>query len=120
MHQYTIFFQGATGVTVFESTTDSKIYYGEIESHTEVFQTSISSATTYEFSVKLIAPEKEILTSSGTYATTHMESNEGTIKCYTNPLPIDGKPTKIKVIMNKSHFFYSTKIFRIDCFCLFK
>ena len=76
---------------MYEGTTDSKLYYGDIESHSKTFQTSISSATTYEFSVKLIAPEKEILTSSGTYETTDMESNEGTIKCYTNPLPIDGK-----------------------------
>ena len=44
----------------------------------------IDSANTYEFYVKLIAPNMEY------YDSTVMESNEATITCYTNPAKLSG------------------------------
>ena len=70
---------------------------GNIETHELVISDtvadlteSIASATTYDFSVKLVADKMETLTSAGFYETIEMESNEATVKCYTNPAQLSG------------------------------
>ena len=40
--------------------------------------------------MKLVADKMETLTSAGFYETIEMESNEATVKCYTNPAQLSG------------------------------
>ena len=54
------------------------------QSHSLDYTQDIDSASTYEFSVKLVAPNMEY------YDSTVMESNEATITCYTNPTKLTG------------------------------
>ena len=54
------------------------------QSHSLDYTQDIDSASTYEFSVKLVAPNMEY------YDSTVMESNEATITCYTNPTKSTG------------------------------
>ena len=84
---------GSTGTVIYEGTYDD----GSIETHELVISDTvadlsenIASATTYDFSVKLVADKMETLTSAGFYETIEMESNEATVKCYTNPAQLSG------------------------------
>jgi len=85
--------ESSTGTVIYEGMYDD----GNIETHELVISDtvadlteSIASATTYDFSVKLVADKMETLTSAGFYETIEMESNEATVKCYTNPAQLSG------------------------------
>ena len=93
---------GSTGTVIYEGTYDD----GSIETHELVISDTvadlsenIASATTYDFSVKLVADEMETLTSAGYYETIEMESNEATVKCYTNPAQLSGMYKILRVWM---------------------
>ena len=75
---------GTTGETLYFGTTESETF-NMSQSHSSDYTQDIDSASTYEFSVKLVAPLMEY------YDSTVMESNEATITCYTNPAKLTGK-----------------------------
>mgnify|MGYP001192732995 CR=1 FL=1 len=68
-----------------EEFTQAKDYSGEIGDHSLDFSQHIYPATTYEFTVKLVAPDLE------TYGSEEMESNDISITCYSNPSKLLGK-----------------------------
>ena len=76
---------GETGETMSEESTQAKDYSGEIGDHSLDFSQHIYPATTYEFSVKLVAPDLEA------YASEEMESNDISITCYSKPSKLLGK-----------------------------
>ena len=80
----------ATDNVVYEGTSDITYNDGSIWTRKVSINESIASATTYEFSVKIIVDNIQTLTSDGTYEFTEMESEEGSVKCYTNPAQLLG------------------------------
>ena len=76
---------GETGETMSEEFTQAEDYSGEIGDHSLDFSQHIYPATTYEFTVKLVAPDL------GAYASEEMESNDNSITCYSNPSKLLGK-----------------------------
>lgn len=72
------------GDTLYFGTTESEIFTMS-QSHSSDYTQDIDSASTYEFSVKLVAPNMEY------YDSTVMESNEVAITCYTNPTKLTGE-----------------------------
>ena len=68
-----------------EEFTQAEDYIGEIGDHSLHFSQHIYPATTYEFIVKLVAPELEA------YESEEMESNDISITCYSNPSKLLGK-----------------------------
>ena len=80
----------ATEIVVYEGTSDITYNDGSIWTRKVSINESIASATTYEFSVKIIVDNIQTLTSDGTYEFTEMESEEGSVKCYTNPAQLSG------------------------------
>ena len=68
-----------------EEFTQAQDYSGEVGDHSLDFSQHIYPATTYEFTVKLVAPDLE------TYGSEEMESNDISITCYSNPSKLLGK-----------------------------
>ena len=68
-----------------EDFTQAEDYIGEIGDHSLHFSQHIYPATTYEFTVKLVAPDLEA------YESEEMESNDISITCYSNPSKLLGK-----------------------------
>ena len=68
-----------------EEFTQAEDYIGEIGDHSLHFSQHIYPATTYEFIVKLVAPDLEA------YESEEMESNDISITCYSNPSKLLGK-----------------------------
>ena len=68
-----------------EEFTQTEDYIGEIGDHSLHFSQHIYPATTYEFTVKLVAPDLEA------YESEEMESNDISITCYSNPSKLLGK-----------------------------
>ena len=72
-----------------EEFTQAQDYSGEVGDHSLDFSQHIYPATTYEFTVKLVAPDLE------TYGSEEMESNDISITCYSNPSKLLGKKSFI-------------------------
>ena len=68
-----------------EEFTQAQDYSGEVGDHSLDFSQHIYPATTYEFTVKLVAPDLEA------YASEEMESNDISITCYSKPSKLLGK-----------------------------
>ena len=73
-----------------EESTQAEDYSGEIGDHSLDFSQHIYPATTYEFTVKLVAPDLEA------YESEEMESNDISITCYSNPSKLLGKKKRFR------------------------
>ena len=56
-----------------------------ISDDTDDLLETIAAATTYEFSLKLVADTMETFLDNGIYEKTEMESHSVSVKCYTKP-----------------------------------
>ena len=89
-----IYYLGTTGEVTYEGTTveeDASEDYSEdsYANYTLEFSQHIYPATTYAFSVKLIAPDMDA------YGSEEMASEEGIVMCNTKPSKLLGKNSNI-------------------------
>ena len=93
------FYLGTTGEVTYEGTTveeDASEDYSEdsYSNYTLEFSQHIYPATTYAFSVKLIAPDMDA------YGSEEMASDEGIVMCNTKPSKLLGKDRNILKYQN--------------------
>ena len=82
------FIPGSTSENIYEGTTEALVYDGDSSYYSQEFTTHIYPATSYEFSVKLVAPDME------TYGALEMQSDEEIVTCYSKPSKLLGKYEK--------------------------
>ena len=78
------FIPGSTSENIYEGTTEALVYDGDNSYYSQEFTTHIYPATSYEFSVKLVAPDME------TYGALEMQSDEEIVTCYSKPSKLLG------------------------------
>ena len=90
-----------------EEFTQAQDYSGEVGDHSLDFSQHIYPATTYEFTVKLVAPDLE------TYGSEEMESNDISITCYSNPSKLLGKKIPLLTVLVMVFFIWYLGYFNL-------